>query len=381
MASTTSTLVLLITLWHQGHWIGGQTGRVDVQWPLLERQPAATLRWQLRYAQTVLEHGVLQLSPGDAVVTLEVQTPRVRAQTLLQWTWTLHTVEDAQAPPAASGVRDILLHPGDAFAGLKERMGERRLVVIDQSEGIPAVLSAAGVPFTAADSERAAVVRRADLIVVGPDRLGSEAGAGNLLMQLASSGVGVAVFAQTQAATVLGVPLQPRPAGAQMLWRAEHPLLSRLTAAQRTSWLPDADAVAAGSVTWRALALPADEPVLEIAYWPFSASVADDVDPATARLAAPPLIDALIAERRVDQGRVILWQLPLGHWGDDVRSQLALAGVIDRLLMRSEPTPPPRLRIDQWLAARRASAKASSSNGSTRPDMDSTAPPPIGDSP
>ena len=59
--------------------------------------------------------------------------------------------------------------------------------------------------------------------------------------------------------------------------------------------------------------LPADEPALEIAFWPREIPGKEPVP-----------IDALVVTKTLGKGRIVLCQVPLGPWQSDPRSQLFL---------------------------------------------------------
>ncbi len=79
--------------------------------------------------------------------------------------------------------------------------------------------------------------------------------------------------------------------------------------------------------------LPADEPALEIAWWP--REVAGN---------KPAPIDALVLTKTLGKGRIVLCQVPLGAWESDPRSQLFLVDALDYLASPVVPTPPPSRR-------------------------------------
>jgi len=142
------------------------------------------------------------------------------------------------------------------------------------------------------------------------------------------------VFAQQRRTKLAGFDLTRRAAPPQLTWRAEHPLLARFRAEDLRTWT--ARGTDADSSTWRAVSVPADAPALAVAHWPFEVETGK-----------PAPRDAAIVSQTVREGRIVLWQIPLGDWRSDPRSQALLAGALDYLPTAPQPTPPLGQRIKE----------------------------------
>lgn len=202
-------------------------------------------------------------------------------------------------------------------------MAGKQLLVWDAADGLPAVLRGAKVKHTVIAGDAELQFVRPDVVLVGAERLGLQTQGQAKLLNLARAGASVMIFRQTQPASLAGYHLSRRTAPAAWAWQEDHPL-----ARHRRLWA----ASDIGREAW-AVQLPADEPALEIAWWPR--------DVAGQR---PAPLDALILTKTLDKGRIVLCQMPLGPWQSDPRSQLFLVDALDYLASPVVPTPPPSRR-------------------------------------
>ena len=188
---------------------------------------------------------------------------------------------------------------------------------------LPALLNRAGVKHTLiADAGQLQFVRP-DCVIVGADRLGKDLAEQAKLLNLAAAGASVLVLRQTQPDSLAGYHMARRTMPPKLAWAADHPLARHLRLRETPSLGPEA---------W-AVQLPADEPALEIAFWPREVPGKE-----------PAPIDALVVTKTLGKGRIVLCQVPLGPWQSDPRSQLFLADALDYLASPVVPTPPPSRR-------------------------------------
>jgi hypothetical protein len=199
-----------------------------------------------------------------------------------------------------------------------------------QSAGLARVLDAAGVRCTAIQRPSDLPLTTADIILVGPDRIEAGAFVQSPLLNQAEAGANVLMFAQSHPRILAGYNLLRRAAPKRLDWRETHPLLEGFQPEDLQSWL-----TGQSNDVW-AVQLPADEPALEIGYWPRETPGREPVP-----------IDALLLTKAVGKGRIVLCQIPLGPWGSDPRSQLLLRNALGYLATRPEPTPPPSRRRER----------------------------------
>src|ERR1700722_9693763 len=84
-----SAAIVLITVLNQGFWIGGQTGKIDVQWLEKSAQRAGIVDWQLTRDQVLLASGSVAIGADDKLATIALKPPEVRAITDLRWNYTI----------------------------------------------------------------------------------------------------------------------------------------------------------------------------------------------------------------------------------------------------------------------------------------------------
>lgn len=310
---------LLIALSNQGHWFGGHPGVIEIRWPVEHEMPAAVLHWQLELSGARLADGSVGLR--DQASRIEVVPPVVRTRTALRWAYRL--VRESDQALLSEGAETIHVYPAGLLAGSAARIEGKRIVVCDVPEGLPRVLAEARIPHQALRDPHKLRLAKADIVLVGSDRLTRSPFAQTALLNLAESGASVLLFEQTRVKRLAGFALARRAASPELTWRREHPLLIGFEPGD-FRW----DSLG-GPLEMRAIQLPADEPALEIAFWP-------PATPAT----EPTPIDAVLVVKAVGTGRLVLCQLPLRNWHSDPRSRILLRNALEYLATRPEPTPP-----------------------------------------
>lgn len=324
---------LLIALLNHGHWFGGEPGWVELRWSAQAGLPPATLLWRLELSGATLASARADLRPAPEATRITIVPPGVRVRTRMRWSYRLLRQEDGRL--LEEGAREIDVYPRDLLAGLAPRLADRRLVVVDAADGLPRPLADAGIAAEVVARPGALKTLRADIVLVGPGRLGASPFAQSAAIEQARAGASVLIFAQTEPGHLAGYRLRRRAAPFRLAWRMDHPLLAAFTPADLESW---ANGTAAEA--W-AVELPADEPALEIAYWPRETPGKQPVP-----------IDALLVARQLGSGRLVLCQLPVAPGADDPRGLLFLRSALDYLLTRPEPTPPPSQRAAESQPAR-----------------------------
>ena len=348
--------VVVLVLAHQGYWFGGQANELRVAWPITADVPEAVLHWKLMFANTRIVEGAAPMPKDGEARTLQVELPPARVRTEMTLRWRLiATAEQPEAGDAqggadegskqgkvlAEGERPLHVFPDNLLASAAVRYQRhaegpagraRRLTVVDPAGALHATLKQAQVPHEHVESIDALGMQPPDVLLLAPDALGAHDRPA--LRTLANGGARVMVFAQQRRAELAGFDLTRRAAPPQLTWRAEHPLLARFRADDLQTWTvggTDAD-----SSTWRAVSVPADEPALAVAHWPFEVETDK-----------PALRDAAVVSQTVGEGRIVLWQVPLGDWRSDPRSQKLLAVALDYLPTAPQPTPPLGQRVKE----------------------------------
>jgi hypothetical protein len=313
--------LLIILLSNHGYWFGGQEGTITIREAARGGLPAADLSWELSLSNIRIGNGGLALNPHDADTVLKIVVPACRERISLRWTYRI--VEHATGRELDRGEIPLQVFSNDLLSGLAEQMGRKHLLVWDRPQGIPKLLDSAKIPYTRMDSESTLQFAHSDVVLVGKNMIDSSAFAQMPLKNLVEAGSPVMVFEQNKPDRLMGYNLSRRKAPADLEWRMGHPLLRDLSAADVRSWTDAALPV------W-VVQLPANEPALELAYYPPEAP--------TSR---PGPIDAMLLTKSMGAGKLVLCQIPLGDWAGDPRSQIFLRNAIDYLVTRPQPTPWP----------------------------------------
>ena len=151
----------------------------------------------------------------------------------------------------------IEVYPDDLLAGVARRMAGKPLAGLGRARGAAGAAEAGGSQAHAIAGDAAVAVCPSRLVLVGADRLGKECREQAMLLNLARRGPSVLVLRQTQPASLAGYPVSPQTA-------AEVGLAGRSPLGPPSAAVGGAQT---GPEAW-AVQLPADEPALEIAWWP-----------------------------------------------------------------------------------------------------------------
>lgn len=327
------TTLLMILLSNQGHWAAGTDGVVQFQWTadaVAAHAAGAELAWELRLASVPVASGRVPVKDGR-IADVTIEAPTVRARSEFTFHYTLRARDGAK--PLESGQRTIVVYPADLTAGMAGAVEGKKLAVVGGAGSLGDVLRAAGVPHELLHAPGKLATRRPDVVLVAEDVLGKTEIDQSAPLALAESGATVVILRQTRPRQVAGYPLTPRRAVGELAWRTGHALLAGIDESILRSWEEHLDAEVL------AVALPAGEAALELAYWPAEARAVRGGP------AAP--VDALLVTKSVGAGRVVLCQLPLGDWQRDPRSQLFLVNLLNYAATRPEPTPPPSRRAER----------------------------------
>jgi hypothetical protein len=310
--------LVMVVLSGQGYWFQGQRGTVEIAWVLGQEMPGAEVIWRLQLGEATVTSGRAPMPATGAAIRIEA--PAVRARTAMRW---MFEVRDEGGRLLSSGERTIHVFPTRMLDGLARRLGERKLLLLDPDGQLAPLLREAGVPHELV-TESTLRLRQADLVMVAPDALDASPFSQAPLIGQARGGASVFLFAQHRPDRLAEFAVRDRPV-APLKWREDHVLFSGLDSQDLQRWIDRGEV--------RAIQLPADEPALELAWWPEAA-----------RGKQPGPIEALAVTQRVGDGRIVLWQVPLGSFDSDPRSQMLLRNAIDFLLAPVELTPPPSER-------------------------------------
>ena len=316
-----ATLIILL-LSNQGYWLSNQTGTISVQWNATSGVLAADLQWDLMIYEVTLASGKVAMPTDDKPATISIKIPQVRVRTTARFAYRL--IRRDNSKQLDKGEVPINLFPPDLTSGWADRLHDKQLVVIDSPDGLPKLLDAAKVQYARVDD--ASRIDRADVILVGPDQIDDSTFAQSAIMTLAEQGRSVMIFRQSKPSQIAGYPQVTRPMPTKLTWRLDHPLFERFSEADLQSWL-------ASGPTIQAIELPADESALELAWWPRESPGIKPVP-----------IEAAALVKAVGTGRIVLFNIPLGDWQHDPRSQLLLNNALTYLLTPVQPTLKPSER-------------------------------------
>jgi hypothetical protein len=312
--------ILLIAMLNQGHWIGGQPGEVSLRWTIESGMPAAEVEWRMTYGDATLGSGRMALPAGAKQATLKIVPPQVRVQSEANLLFVVKQADNGKKITEAHA--SVQLYPDKLLEGLAARIGGKSLAVIDRPDGLPLLLNDVKIPFKRLDDESNLNFTKFDILIVAQDQLKDRPFGQSALLSQASNGASLLVLRQTGVKAVAGYPIRRRAVSAKLAWREGQSLLEHL----RARGMNEAEDA------W-ALQLPADEPALELVYWPRET-------PGT----EPTPIDAILVAKTLGRGKLVLCQVPLGDWKQDPVAQLFLADALEYLAGRAEPTPAPSHR-------------------------------------
>lgn len=316
--------LLVILLANQGYWFGGQEYTIGLQWVAPAHAVDAVLEWELMAGEVRLAKDQIAMPTGEGTAELRVTPPTVRVRTATQWRY--RVVRRADNREIETGQRAVFLHPSDMLESVTQQVQGKRIAIMDRQGGLAKTLTEAGIKHGRLTDLPQLQTVRADIILVAPEELGGSPFEQAPILDQAAAGACVGVFRQPRAQILAGYPTRTRALPTSLEWRLDHPLLNGL---QRE----DLHSMFVGMHQALSIQLPADEPALEVAWWPREVSGNE-----------PAPIDALLVSKRTGAGRLMLCQLPVGSWHTDPRHRQLLANVIAYLATRPEPTPPPSRR-------------------------------------
>ena len=312
--------IVIITLLNQGFWFGGQQGEIGVEWTAERGRADAVVQWELNCGLAPLAAGRVALPADPKLVKIRLSPPAVRVVTDAELVYRVKRADNGKL--LAEGHAAIHIYPNDLLASLAARLGGKSLAVWDEPDGLPALLKEAKIPFTRIADESGLQLRRYDILVVGVDQLTDRPFAQAKLLGQVESGMSALVLRQSRVKSLAGYPLHQRPAPDKLVWRDRQTVLQHVRARALT--------VGQESL---AIRLPADEPALELVYWPRE-------NPGI----QPVPIDALLVAKTLGRGRIVLCQVPLGPWKEDPLAQGLLVDSVDYFAAAPEPTLPPSRR-------------------------------------
>lgn len=281
-----------------------------------------TLVWTLTVATRALASGAVAVrhAGGDATVTpITVDVPRVRDGVVVEATL-MAALVDAAGTRLGTCSRLVRIFPGDPFAGRRQWLASRRIVLVDPPGRTEEVFRGAGVPFTLVAADGGVAAIQAALVVVGEGTSWVEhPGLPRALALLAARGVNVLCLAPLDGS--LPLPGSADEAGAfvaksLMLRRADvvAEFDARLDAFDWHGMPDDGDAVVSrltvaadgAAVIARAGDTPAGWPWLEAAFGP--------------------------AEADAPKARLVVCGLGIvAHWDETPAARYLFAALLDRL--------------------------------------------------
>ena len=315
------TLLLVIILAHGGFWFGNTPNAIDVRRSAPAAQmPPAALTWTLSYDTVTLARGQTDLA-AEGPTSLTIKLPEVR--TMSDYAWRYELKEKHTGKSLAQGQQIIHACPPNLLSDTARRLGQSRRCLLERGDDLGNLLKAAGIDVKKLGSTADLQLQKADLVLVGQDALPESEPAQRVLLDKARDGARVLVLAQKKARQALDIPLRNRALKLPLTWRTHHEIFDRLDAPALELWVRQQTS----EVT--VLALPADAPVFELAFFSRETPGTD-----------PAPIDALVATQTLGSGRILWWQLPVESWNDDPRTAILLANALDYLLTPPEPTLP-----------------------------------------
>lgn len=309
--------LLIVLMSNQGFWIGGHEGTINIRPAAWGGLPAADLFWTLTFNNLVISSGNAALAPSWNA-TLRIAPPRCRQRIVLTWDYRL--LDHASGKELAKGGVPIRLFPDDINADMAQRVGKKRLAVLDTVSGVPALLKLRKVPFTRVDAESQLMFSDADVVIVGENALNDSPFDQFILLSLARNGASVLILRQERVERLAGINVFRRDPPSKFEWRTDHPLLRDFESEDLQSWTQRAQ-------NFLVMRLPATEGALELGYYP--PEFPNDL------LIAH---DSVFLTERLGTGRLATCELSLGNWVEDPRSQMFLRNAIDYLLTPPQPT-------------------------------------------
>lgn len=302
--------ILIVFLSHQGHWLAGHQASVSVQHDRASARRPMIFSWGLGYDDARVASGRISVERGKSG-TVQITVPNVRVRTPMQLVYRVQLADGGTL--LEEGEKAIVVYPDDLLAGLDKRLKDRRLVVWDRADRIPALLSKAGVDHLQIDDESQLALRRPDIILVGPDEMEDRPFGQDYLIGQARAGAGIFLFAQTRVTKLVDHPLGARESHADLVWQSKHPLVEHIRHRDLDS----------RKTPPRPLRVTPDDATQRVAFWPRADSDAQTVN-------------SLVTVEKMGKGRMVFCQLDLGDLQSDPRNQLFLADVLTYLSTKPE---------------------------------------------
>jgi hypothetical protein len=294
--------------------------------------PEADVLWELMIGPVPLAKGKFAMPADGKPAAVAVKCPEVRVRTNVRWVYRLQ--ERASGEELEQGERRLQLFPANVTSNWPALLRDKRLVIWDAADRLPKLFESAKVPFHRAD-DATRIEQQAEIILIGEDQLDDSTFGQSAVVAFAEAGASVMVFRQEKLAQLAGYPLSSRPMPTKLAWKLDHPLFNQLSETDLQNFLATTTAISPMTqpASVAAIQLPADEPALELAYWPRETP---------GKKPAP--IEAAVVVKSVGTGRIVLFQLPLRDVQQDPRSQILLGNAIAYLLTPPQPTLRPSER-------------------------------------
>lgn len=315
------SLLLIIMISNGGFWSSGEEGRIAMTWAVADTpMPPAVLSWQLLLADVELASGARDMTAGEN--DIRVKLPETRVTTELQWRYQLKRKDNQQL--LQSGSLPIHAVPPKFLARKAQLFAGRKIVVLDEREKLPALLTHNGIAHQWVQDLNVLELTSPDFIIIGENQLAPNPLMDNMLIRQARRGAGVVVFRQAQRDRITGQVTVLRAAQNPLAVKSEQLLPDPLTISDLNAWMSSAG----GEI--RALRVRVDSSALPLAYF-----VAETLQGTS--------VDCAIVSLPTGAGRIVLCQLPMGDWRNDLRSQLLLSGILDYLVTPTEETKPEQI--------------------------------------
>ncbi len=331
----TKAILLILLLANQGYWFGGQDATITATWAVKADLPAAEVVWELSFNRVRVAQGTMDIKAGDASTTLTLAVPEVRVVTSMLWSYTLKRKDTGEV--IQTGEWPVTLYPKKLYSDFSQRLKTRKLTIIDPQPELSDFLTANGIPNTRLSEASSLETRQADVLLVAPGAMGNAALVQERLVEQAKHGASIAVLCQ-DGENMIGYRLTSRPLG-PLSYRLHHPLLADLDASAQEAFFHTAREI-------RAIALPSDEPALDVVS--FSRET-----PGT----NPVPIDGLLVTKTMGSGRIVLCQCPVPAPSQHPLAQVFYNNLLNYLLTRPEPTLAPSAREPAIVPATTGPAK------------------------
>lgn len=316
-------LLLSIVPDNDGCCFGGQTISIKLT-PTLHQIPAGPISWELSSTTATVDRGRVNMTSQNEL-PVEIPLPIVRTATQLRCHFLKAHPQHANVTQA--GVCTLQVFPPVEYDLLQQQLTNRQVSVIARGDTLPKALRSWKLDCKHIKHPNTLALLQSDLIIVESDALSARGDWQSILLRQAEQGAGVLVLPQRGITRLFGYALIPHDDRAKLSWQKDHPIRASLTEQHLTHW------TSAALNANNSIALPVDESALEIAYW----------KPAVTGSEPIPL-DALLVEKQLGLGRLLLCQIPARPDSGDPRSVYLFHDLLAYLTTRPIPTPSPRFR-------------------------------------